>query len=48
MNIDFESYIRSSEPDKKEKASAWKTAIGLQAVDGADIRLFERYGYKAY
>lgn len=34
MDIDFESYIRDSEPDKKEKASAWKTAIGLQAVDG--------------
>ncbi|NCC99660.1 MAG: hypothetical protein EOL95_08185 [Bacteroidia bacterium] len=34
MEIDFESYIRDSEPDKKEKASAWKTAIGLQAVDG--------------
>jgi len=34
MDIDFESYIRSGEPDKKEKASAWKTAIGLQAVDG--------------
>jgi cell filamentation protein fic-related protein len=30
----FESYIRGSEPDKKKKASAWKTAIGLQAVDG--------------
>ena len=34
MDIDFESYIRGSEPDKKNKASAWKTAIGLQAVDG--------------
>ena len=34
MEIDFESYIRGGEPDKKEKASAWKTAIGLQAVDG--------------
>lgn len=34
MDIDFESYIRSSEPDKQAKASAWKTAIGLQAVDG--------------
>ena len=34
MKIDFESYIRNGEPDKKEKASAWKTAIGLQAVDG--------------
>lgn len=37
MDIDFESYIRGSEPDKKEKASAWKTAIGLQAVDGLQI-----------
>lgn len=34
MEIDFESYIRHGEPDKKEKALAWKTAIGLQAVDG--------------
>ncbi len=34
MDIDFEAYIRGSEPDKKEKASTWKTAIGLQAVDG--------------
>ncbi|TWV14344.1 cell filamentation protein Fic [Bacteroidaceae bacterium HV4-6-C5C] len=34
MDIDFEAYIRGSEPDKQEKASAWKTAIGLQAVDG--------------
>ncbi|MGL4411699.1 MAG: Fic family protein [Bacteroidales bacterium] len=34
MEIDFESYIRNGEPDKREKASAWKTAIGLQAVDG--------------
>ncbi len=34
MGIDFESYIRDSEPDKREKALAWKTAIGLQAVDG--------------
>lgn len=34
MDIDFESYIRGNEPDKKKKASAWQTAIGLQAVDG--------------
>ncbi len=34
MQIDFESYIRNVEPSKKEKASVWKTAIGLQAVDG--------------
>lgn len=32
--IDFDEYIRNGEPGKKEKASAWKTAIGLQAVDG--------------
>ena len=33
-NMDFEAYIRQGEPDKKEKASIWQTAIGLQAVDG--------------
>ncbi len=32
--MDFEEYIRQGEPDKKEKASIWRTAIGLQAVDG--------------
>ena len=32
--IDFDEYIRQGEPDKKEKASIWQTAIGLQAVDG--------------
>lgn len=32
--INFDEYIRNGEPGKKEKASAWKTAIGLQAVDG--------------
>lgn len=32
--VNFDEYIRQGEPDKKEKASAWKTAIGLQAVDG--------------
>lgn len=32
--LDFEEYIRQGEPDKKEKASIWRTAIGLQAVDG--------------
>ncbi len=31
---DFDDYIKQGEPDKKEKASIWKTAIGLQAVDG--------------
>ena len=29
-------YIRESEPDKREKGYAWRTAIGLQAVDGLE------------
>lgn len=32
--LDFEEYIRNSEPAKKEKTYAWATAIGLQQVDG--------------
>ena len=32
--IDFDSYIKMGEPGGKERAEAWKTAIGLQAVDG--------------
>lgn len=32
--LDFDEYIRQGEPSKKEKASIWQTAIGLQAVDG--------------
>lgn len=31
---DFEEYIRQNEPDKQQRAYAWQTAIGLQAVDG--------------
>ena len=31
---DFEEYIRQVEPSAQESANAWKTAIGLQAVDG--------------
>ena len=34
FEIDFESYIREGEPDKKEKSIAWSIAIGLQQVDG--------------
>ena len=32
--LDFDAYIRQGEPDKREKANIWRTAIGLQAVDG--------------
>ncbi len=31
---DFDEYIRQGEPGKIEKTIAWKTAIGLQDVDG--------------
>ena len=30
----FEEYLIQGEPDKTEKAKVWKTAIGLQQVDG--------------
>ena len=30
----FEDYLRQGEPNKAEKAKVWKTAIGLQQVDG--------------
>ena len=30
----FEEYLHQGEPKKREKGYAWKTAIGLQAVDG--------------
>lgn len=32
--IDFDTYIKMGEPGGKERAEAWKIAIGLQAVDG--------------
>ena len=35
MEIDpFKDYLKESEPDKKKKVYAWRTAIGLQDVDG--------------
>lgn len=30
----FDEYLRQGEPNKAEKAKVWKTAIGLQLVDG--------------
>ena len=30
----FDEYLRQGEPNKAEKAKVWKTAIGLQQVDG--------------
>ena len=34
FELDFNSYIRQGEPDKKEKSIAWAIATGLQQVDG--------------
>ena len=34
MYIDFDEYIRQGEPEKRDRADAWRVAIGLQAVDG--------------
>ena len=35
--INFDEYIRQRDPGKREKASSWRTAIGLQAVDGLTV-----------
>jgi len=34
FELDFDEYIRHTEPSKQEMSSAWSTAIGLQQVDG--------------
>ncbi len=34
LYINFDEYIRQGEPEKKDRAEAWRVAIGLQAVDG--------------
>ena len=31
--LDFDEYIIASEPHRRERAEAWKVAIGLQEVD---------------
>lgn len=33
----FESYERVAEPHMRERASAWRTAIGLQDRDGVHV-----------
>lgn len=30
--LNFEEYIKASEPHKCERAEAWRVAIGLQAI----------------
>ena len=49
--IDFEAHVYVAEPHKRERVSAWRTAIGLQDVDGLRVSdyLKNRYvliGYK--
>ena len=37
LYLNFDEYIRQGEPQKKERAEAWRVAIGLQAVDGLQV-----------
>ena len=40
LYLNFDEYIRQGDPQKKERAEAWRVAIGLQAVDWPEgIRL---------
>ena len=34
LYLSFDEYIRQGEPAQRERAEAWRVAIGLQAVDG--------------
>ena len=38
--FELEEYIKQGEPDKAEKSEAWRTAIGLQDVDGLKISAY--------
>ena len=48
FEIDFDSYILQSEPEKQENGKLWQTAIGLQQVDGLtplrEQEIIERVG----
>ena len=33
-NLELSEYIKQGEPNRVEKTKTWKTAIGLQDVDG--------------
>ena len=37
LNLNFDEYIRQGDSRKKERAEAWRVAIGLQAVDGLKV-----------
>ena len=38
--FELEEYIKQGEPGRAEKSEAWKTAIGLQAVDGLNTSAY--------
>ena len=40
--IDFEAYERVAEHHKRERISAWRTAIGLQDVDGLRVSEYQK------
>lgn len=40
----FDEYLRQGEPSQKESAENWKTAIGLQAVDGLQPSAYKHAG----
>ena len=37
LYLNFDEYIRQGDPQKQERAEAWRGAIGLQAVDGLKV-----------
>ena len=37
LYLNFDEYIRQGDPQKKERAEAWRVAIGLQAVDDLKV-----------
>ena len=40
LYLNFDEYLKASEPHKRERAEAWKVAIGLQAVDGLKVSVY--------
>lgn len=38
---EFDEYLVHGEPEQKEKAEAWQTAIGLPDVDGLKVSAYQ-------
>ena len=45
---EFDEYLKQSDPGRREKAVIWKTAVGLQAVDGLQPSDFLLYQAKQH